>query len=176
MTRRPTPSRLSSRMPPASYALLSTWQDALAFNQPLSLDTSQVISMLAMFKVRSAPVLRPISRLALPCTLLAPPPLHCPFASRPRTSPRFVSPTFDSAEHGVQPAAQFRHVQRHIHELHVSGALCRLPCAQSPAGHSPACILRRRRSTALPSPGPHLAPLRMLPFRLGRVPRRSTSR
>jgi len=57
---RPTPSRLLARAPrPASHALLSTRQNAHAFNQPLSFDTSKVTDMYAMFKVRSARALAP---------------------------------------------------------------------------------------------------------------------
>ena len=52
--RRPTPSRLPARMPPAPYARLMTRQSASAFNQPLSFDTSSVTSMSYMFFVRSA--------------------------------------------------------------------------------------------------------------------------
>jgi len=39
---------------PAPYALRSTRQQAWAFNQPLSFDTSSVTSMREMFYVRSA--------------------------------------------------------------------------------------------------------------------------
>ena len=50
----PKPSRVLAHTPPASNALLSTPQDASAFNQPLSLDTSSVTDMKSMFSVRSA--------------------------------------------------------------------------------------------------------------------------
>ena len=61
-----------------------------------------------------------------------PSPSHIPA----RTSPRFVRPPCDSAERGcLQPAAEPRHVQRHKHARHVSGAYPRpdlhsraLPC------------------------------------------------
>jgi len=39
---------------PASHALLWTRQNAKAFNQPLSFDTSKVTNMWGMFAVRSA--------------------------------------------------------------------------------------------------------------------------
>jgi hypothetical protein len=58
-----------------SYASLSTWQGASAFNQPLSFDTSSVTTMYAMFLVRSAPALPAAFTVGFPCTLLAPPPL-----------------------------------------------------------------------------------------------------
>ena len=44
---------------PALYALLATRQDAKAFNQPLSFDTSSVKDMDSMFEVRSARALTP---------------------------------------------------------------------------------------------------------------------
>jgi surface protein len=51
------------------------------------------------------------------------------------------------------------------------------PCQQPPqSGPLPAPCLRRRRAHALPRPGPPVAALFMLPFRLGRTRRRSTSR
>ena len=52
---RPTPSRLPAcTSPRIACPSLSTRQDAHAFNQPLSWDTSKVISMVNMFTVRSA--------------------------------------------------------------------------------------------------------------------------
>eukprot|EP00964_Phaeocystis_antarctica_P081544 scaffold51015_cov63-Phaeocystis_antarctica.AAC.1 len=56
-TQRPHASRA---LPfPASHARLSTRQDARAFNQPLSFDTSKVTDMWGMFRVRSARALAP---------------------------------------------------------------------------------------------------------------------
>ena len=46
------PSAILSVPRPASYALFSTPQEASAFNQPLSLDTSKVTNMGFMFQVR----------------------------------------------------------------------------------------------------------------------------
>ena len=51
-TQRPHASRAAPF--PASHARLSTRQDAHAFNQPLSFDTSKVTNMREMFAVRSA--------------------------------------------------------------------------------------------------------------------------
>ena len=48
------------------------FNNARAFNQPLSFDTSSVTDMRYMFYVRSSRALLPICR-ALPCTLRAPP-------------------------------------------------------------------------------------------------------
>ena len=74
-TRRlPTPSRPQAPMPPASHVLLSTLQNATAFNQPLSFDTSKVTDMQLMgrpmFGVRClrrrrrpTPTSRPTSRI-----------------------------------------------------------------------------------------------------------------
>ena len=56
-TPRPHASRPTPR--PASHALLSTRQEASAFNQPLSFDTSRVTDMYRMFEVRSAHALSP---------------------------------------------------------------------------------------------------------------------
>ena len=92
LLRRPTPSRLPARMRPAPYARLMTWQEASAFNQPLSFDTSSVTDMNGMFQVRSAPAPPPLPIQALACTLppqaLAPPCLH---------AARFQCPPFDSS-------------------------------------------------------------------------------
>ena len=63
--RRLTPSRLPARTSPriaCAYVhvpLPSTWQKAYAFNQPLSLDTSNVTDTNHMFSVRSARALAP---------------------------------------------------------------------------------------------------------------------
>jgi hypothetical protein len=48
-----------AHLAPASHALLSTRQNANAFNQPLSFDTSKVTNMRYMFGVRSARTLTP---------------------------------------------------------------------------------------------------------------------
>ena len=71
----------------------------------------------------------PCSRRALPCMLRVPP---SPATSRTSRGlhliPRIVSPFRLLAEHvGVQPAAEFRHVQRHKHEQHVRGGTALLP-------------------------------------------------
>ena len=68
--RHPTPSRLPAQPPhtplPASHSRLSTRQDAKAFNQPLSFDTSKVTQMLFMFSVRSARAMPPHSLQSVP--------------------------------------------------------------------------------------------------------------
>jgi hypothetical protein len=48
-----------AHLAPASHALLSTRQNANAFNQPLSFDTSKVTGMNQMFTVRCARALAP---------------------------------------------------------------------------------------------------------------------
>ena len=94
---------------PASHTRLSTRQDASAFNQPLSFDTSKVTNMDRMFYVRSARAMAPTAlRQAIPvhaaCAAVAPRPL----------TPHRMPPPFDSAGRvGVQSAAQLRHVQGH---------------------------------------------------------------
>ena len=116
----------------------------------------------------TARALRPMSSRAFPCRPLAPPSPHTPPVSlHARTSPCSVCPPFKLAECvGVQPAAESRHVQRHRHERHVSGAL--RPCHAQRSG--------RHRSTPLSYPCPNLALPRMPSFRLGSRRRRSTSR
>ena len=82
-------------------------QEASAFNQPLSLDTSKVTDMGFMFQVRPARVpfaQSPVGPFV--CMSLAPPSLrHAPPPDWPH--PHFVCPPFDLAESiGVQPAAE----------------------------------------------------------------------
>ena len=67
----PPHARLSASphlSPHIVYALFVTRQDARAFNQPLSFDTSMVMvkAMFRMFEVRSARVLRPDYSRAFP--------------------------------------------------------------------------------------------------------------
>ena len=83
--------------PPGPHAALSTRQMASSFNQPLSLDTSSVTDMTAMFYVRSARALPPIRNRVLACTLRVPPPQALPAAPRPDAA-RVACPPFDSAE------------------------------------------------------------------------------
>ena len=56
-TQRPHASRAAPL--PTLHARLSTRQNAKAFNQPLSFDTSKVTTMQGMFYVRSARALAP---------------------------------------------------------------------------------------------------------------------
>ena len=109
---RTLPSPIPHR--PLCKPSLPTQQNAFAFNQPLSFNTSSVRWMGYMFAVRSVPLppisswrspctrcslhrrltaLRPPSlhSWALPCTQLAPAPL--PHAFSPRSRPRMSSPS-----------------------------------------------------------------------------------
>ena len=83
---RPTPSRIPARVSP-STSFVVTRQEADAFNQPLSFDTSSVTDMSYMFFVRSARALPLIPRWFLPlhvaCAAAAPRPI----ASRPACRP-----------------------------------------------------------------------------------------
>ena len=109
--------------------------------------------------------------------------LHVTWAAAPTPSrllalhiALIVCPPLDSAVCvGVQPAAESRHVQRHKHRLHVSGAAPRMPL---PSLTSRVFLARYLgcRTYALPSPGPPCRPHGMPPFGLGRTRRRSTSR
>jgi len=107
-----------------------TRQNAAAFNQPLSFDTSSVISMSYMFNVRFRFRLRllpTLSSWATPRALLIRPSL-CAIVV-PRVNHPYRMPPLDSAGSGrFQPAAELRHRQRHQHELDV---LCALPPAPS---------------------------------------------
>ena len=139
-TPRPPATRPARR--PSSYASLSARQGASSFNQPLSFDTSSVTSMRFMFGVRSARALPATSIVGTSCTLLAPP-LHPQVLLPTRTSPLFLCFPFDSAGRvGVQPAAEFQHVQRHHHVQDVSSA----PRACPPASRhfpTPSCLPAR---------------------------------
>ena len=87
-----SPSRLPARtsLPPASNALLSTRQRALAFNQPLSFDTSSVTTMTNMFSVRSPRALGPQAlSWAFPLHASCVPPPH----PRPSRLPAHTSPS-----------------------------------------------------------------------------------
>ena len=89
----PPPAARTPR--PASHALPLTRQNAHAFNQPLSFDTSKVTDMSYMFYVRSARALAPNSlESGLPraCRLRRrrPTPSRLPA----RTSPRIARPSF----------------------------------------------------------------------------------
>ena len=107
-------SRPASCMP--SYYPLLTRQNAWAFNQPLSFDTSKVTTMFRMFAVRSA-------RARVPNLESSPPPracavqIHsprpiCPFFLPARTPrPASLCLSFDSVGGvGIQSAAELRHV------------------------------------------------------------------
>ena len=167
-TSRPSSSR--SACHPLRILRLSIRQYAVAFNQPLSLDTSKVTSMSTMLLVRSARALPPIPSWVLARTLHAPPPPHRPPSSRPASHP-IVCPLFDSAGRiGIQPAAELRHLQSHRHELHVYCALHACP------GPRPQLGPRPHVTCATAAPSPSRLPARMPPFRLDRKQGCSTSR
>ena len=122
----PPASRAASR--PASHAFLPTWQDASAFNQPLSFDTSSVTDMTGMFAVRSTRALAPSLQLYFSWAF----PVHAACAAatsrNPRlpahTSSRIACPPSDLAGRvGVQPAPELRHLQPHEHVPDVLRAL-----------------------------------------------------
>eukprot|EP00964_Phaeocystis_antarctica_P032960 scaffold18676_cov52-Phaeocystis_antarctica.AAC.3 len=145
--RPPPPASRYSAPRTTPYAPFDSRQGAVAFNQPLSFDTSSVTNMDGMFWVRSSPCPAPnLQSRALPCTLLAP---RSPAASRLPTrtlAPHRMCPPFDSAGRvGVQPAAELRHLQRHDHGPHVQRALLPVPCPETAVEPSPArCLCRGR--------------------------------
>ena len=100
----PPHARLSASphlSPHIVYALLVTRQDALAFNQPLSFDTSKVTTMERMLAVRSSRVLRPGYTVGHSPILEIFPRLHTAPIPLPRISPGLFSmrPPFDLAEY-----------------------------------------------------------------------------
>eukprot|EP00964_Phaeocystis_antarctica_P109114 scaffold73604_cov48-Phaeocystis_antarctica.AAC.2 len=145
-------------------------QDAQAFNQPLSFDTSSATDMQSMFSVRSSPCPAPnLCSQAPPCALLAP---RSPAAFRllppaPRPTRRAPSFRLSAEREGVQPAAEFRHLQRHKHVRHVLGALLPVPCSQSMQSSPPVDAACRCSRPPPPASRPVcLAPHRMPFFRL----------
>eukprot|EP00964_Phaeocystis_antarctica_P073986 scaffold45446_cov56-Phaeocystis_antarctica.AAC.2 len=160
------PRRPASRPTPrsASYALLSTRQGALAFNQPLSLafDTSSVTDMSYMFSVRarSACALPPSQAPVGPSpSAPLPPPLSTPSRLPTRTSTRpAYAPSLRLSAVGVcvQPAAELRHVQRHKHVGHVPRALA--ACTLLPPTLQPSPPLCRLCPPPLHAPPPTFRP------------------
>ena len=96
---------------------------ARAFNQPLSFDTSSVTDMSSMFEVRPARASRPMSNYSLlhaACTTTAPQYLTPHVIPHVHVHVHVCThhePPFDLAVCGwLQPASEFRRVQRHEHE------------------------------------------------------------
>ena len=147
-TDHPTPpSRLLARMSPLLLCSpLFPRQDARAFNQPLSLDTSSVTDMRSMFMVRSARALPAPSTVGA-TLLLAPPttPPHPPACLPACRASSYASPFYSTGRVGVQPAAEPRHVPRHSHAVDVSGALRACPALSLDSWAFPARGLHRHR-------------------------------
>ena len=181
--RHPTPSRFSARMLPTLHALLSTRQQASAFNQPLSFDTSKVSSMTLMFLVRPTPALPPISGRAPPLHAAG---MHCvaciavarrPPAPRPAPRPAsyalvsnrqsataFNQPlSFDTSEVTDMNAMFMVRSTQALRPIYTRALPCTLLALQ-PTHHLPA-------SRPAPRPASYA-----LVSTLGRVRRRSTSR
>ena len=96
--RLPTTYRLSARTSARiACTPFSTRQNAAAFNQPLSFDTSSVTDMEFMFFVRSAPA-PSLHSQALPC--VPPPP-------SPHTSFRLPSPHLALLSHALLSTRQY---------------------------------------------------------------------
>jgi len=75
----------------------------------------------------------------------------------------YALPVDSAGRASVQPAAEPRHVQRHEHAVHVSGALRACPCHPLPSRAHAARHLGHR-THALPSPGPPAALSACLPL------------
>ena len=155
------------RSPRITYALLPTRQQASSFNQPLSFDTSSVTTMYLMFYVRSAPCRASdlqSTGLRAACTTVTRHP-----SAPPRLVPhRMPSFRLTAARVGVQPATELRHVQRHIHGLHVLRAFRSVTSQSAVLSSSPLraacthrdrprhCTLPHQRSE--PRPAPYICP------------------
>ena len=98
--RQPKPSRPRPTPRSASHALHSTRQDASAFNQPLSFDTSSVTDMNRMFYVRSAHALAP------PAFTAGPPRRACRVCTAADQCPPAFRPTPRSASHALPSTRQ----------------------------------------------------------------------
>ena len=132
-------------------------QDASAFNQPLSFDTSSVTDMAYMFWVRSSPCPAPnLQSSHLPCTLLAP---RSPATSRllARIPPRTVCLRFDSRQYARafnQPLSfDTSRVTNMAYMFDVRSS--RALCSTSAVEPSPARCVHRGR---LPHPASRAAP------------------
>ena len=122
---------------------LDSRQDADAFNQPLSFDTSSVTDMDGMFAVRFrlcafCPHSRAGPHTRTPRALLIRPSLCVPHLRATRVVPLSAAPFGLSAGCACfQPAAERKHLQRHRHEPHVLCALPPTPSAPTPElGHT----------------------------------------
>jgi len=169
---------------------LSPRQQASAFNQPLSWDTSSVTNMYQMFYVRSARA--PASRLdsfgssartllaaASACTLLALPPRPRPPASWPACRRSFYALPFDSRQNAYafnQPLSWDTSSVKDMYRMFY------VRSARAPASglHTWVLCLQAACAAAAPTPSrlhARLSPLVLcFPFRLGSPRMRSTSR
>ena len=144
-------------------------QEAKAFNQPLSWDTSGVTNMFEMFRVRCSP------RALCPPNLQSqasptPSPRHasCVHATLARRLPppgsqpaphRVPCLRPSTAREGLQPAPELGHLPRHGHETDVLRALLPAP-RPTVSSHAHTCTLRAPRSRAPYTPagrGSHIA-------------------
>ena len=161
--------------PPSSMPRLCTRQGAHAFNQTLSFNTSSVTSMDYLFwvRLRACPCHPPTSRAHAARHLG-----HRPHALPSPGPPAALSaclPLDSAGRASVQPAAELRHVPRHDHVLHVSGAAPRLPVPPTHQSGPRRASLRPSR----PRPSvsrPARRPLSLPSFGLGRARPRLTSR
>jgi len=115
-----TPGPLASRLaplPPHRMPSPSTGQEASAFNQPLSFDSSNVTDMRNMFYVRSARALGPQALSQAPCMPTLPPRTLSPASRHAHLAPHYIhAPLSTPAERKllVRP-------QQAAHPLRVGG-------------------------------------------------------
>jgi len=158
---------------------LSTRQNARAFNQPLSFDTSKVTNMASMFRVRSARALVPNSLESglPPCMPLTPPPHALP-PPGPRLAPHRM-PLPSTRQYAVafnQPLSFDTSEVTNMYQMfNVRSARALTPQALSRAfpEHAACAAAAPRPPASRPAPRPH----RMCPsLQLGSKPTPSTSR
>ena len=141
---------------PASHARLATRQEASAFNQPLSFDTSKVTDMRYMFAVRSA-------RALLPTALSRAIPVDMPIASPPPHALTLLGRTFShiaarlstrqSATAFNQPLSFDTSKVTTMRSMFAVRSARALPPLSLDSGPPRACRLRRRHPAPSRLPG-----------------------
>ena len=147
--RRPTPSRHPTRMSPLFLCIPFDAAERVGF-QPAAepRDFKCHPNGLHVLRALCACPASSLHSWVLPARCLRRRRSSTPSRHRARMSRLFRCFPFDSAVRvGVQPAAEPRHVQRHEHAIHVSGALRACPASSLHSWALPARCLRRCRPT-----------------------------
>ena len=160
-----TPSHSFPGPHPASYAVRSTRQNAHAFNQPLSFDTSSVTTMSSMFYVRSSPRLAP--------NLQSSPPMQAAWAALapPYSAPHRINselrPASDALRLTRQWASAFNQPLSFDHGFDTSSVtnmheMFRVRSAPALA-QQPRVVCMPPMPHAAPRPGPRTSPPHRVP-------------